>query len=288
MQNGNRKKKAFKGSLFKKSLLAASTVFVFGAATAAAQSNNYFTMFFGKEAAGVEENKKTIQEAKVVSGIEMEVEESIIGGKSAIILVSFEKEDGTAFLRDIKIPTPELDWKQNASYMVDQQMTEDRKKLIAMFDIDTTSSIDGKKMTIMADKLVDSKTNKVVANGPFQISFVGSEHPTSQNIEIDMKLTELNEELALHNINISANGIGIEGKRLDGKTDFLPKYKPVIKVTTIDKKIFELKSSSTSTTKSGFKWQYNLNATEERTFLNDENIKSVTINGHIIDVHQEK
>lgn len=287
MQNGNGKKKALKGSLFKKSLLAASTVFVFGAVTAAAQSNNNFTMFFGEEAAGVVENKPTIQEAKIVSGIEMEVEESIIGGKSAIILVSFEKEDGTAFLGDIKIPTPELDWKQNASYMVDQQMTEDRKKLIAMFDIDTTSSIDGKKITIMADKLVDSKTNKVVANGPFQISFVASEHPTSQNIEINQKLTELNEELALHNMNISANGIGIEGKRIDGKTDVLPNYKPVIKVTTMDNKIFELKSSSTSTTKSGFKWQYNLNAAEERTFLNDENIKSVIVDGHVTDVHNK-
>ena len=93
------RRKYLKGSLFKKSLLAASTVFVFGAVTAAAQSSNNFTMFFGEEAAGVVENKPTIQEAKIVSGIEMEVEESIIGGKSAIILVSFEKGRRNSLLR---------------------------------------------------------------------------------------------------------------------------------------------------------------------------------------------
>lgn len=287
MEKGHGKKKKQKGGIFKRSLLAASTVLVIGATTVAAQNSDYFSMFFGYEGKGSSENQISSKVSKVVSGIEMEVEETIIGGKSALIIVSFEKEDGKAFTNAIKIPALELDWKQNASYMVDQQMTEDHKKLIAMFDIDTTKNIDGKIVKIMADKLVDEYTDKIIADGPFHISFKASESTTSKTIKTNINLALSNEELALQTINISANGIGIEGTRQDGKTGELPQFTPLLKVTTLDDHTFELKSGSTSTTETGFKWQFNLDETGERLLLSNENIKSVAIDGHTIVVPKE-
>ncbi len=284
MQNENVRKKNFKSKLVRRSLLAASTVFVIGVTTVGAHSQDYFSSLFHNGGTSLVENHTAIQEAKVVSGIKMKVVESIIGGKSASILVSFEKEDGTPFSGDVKASSPELDWKQNASYMVNQQMTEDDKKLVVLFDIDTTKNLNGKSMTIMAGNLVDQKTDKIVAEGPFTISFVASETSTSKNIEIDLDITDSTEKLALHHLNISANGIGIEGARLDGMTDVLPKHKPELTVTTLDNKTFELEVGSTSTTKSGFKWQYNVSENGERIYLNEENIKSVSINDHLIEV----
>ncbi|WP_404427404.1 hypothetical protein LG296_02680 [Ureibacillus chungkukjangi] len=283
MQNKNVKKNV-KGRLFKRSLLAASTVLVIGASTVAAQGSEYFSMFLGHEGQDLIESQNSTQVSKIVSGIEMEVEETIIGGKSALIIVSFEKEDGTAFSGDIKIPALELDWKQNASYMVEQKMSEDNKKLITMFDIDTTKNLDGEEITIMADSLVEYSTDKVIANGPFLISFEASESKTSKNIETDINLTSSNEKLALKTINISANGIGVEGTHQDGKKNELPEYTPKLKVITFDNTTFELKPGSTSTTELGFKWQYNLDETGERFLLNDENIKGIVIDGHTIDV----
>ncbi|MBP3953322.1 hypothetical protein [Bacillus suaedae] len=285
MKNVKPGKKNFGGKLLKTGLVVTSTLFIIGSASVAAQNTDYFSMFFGAQESGIE--SQSVNQSISVSGIKMAVEESIIGGKSALILVSFEKEDGTAFQNDVVIPNLELGWKQNASYMVDQQMTEDRKKLMIMFDIDTTKNISGEKLTISADKVLDSKTDEVLVNGPFHLTFIGSESPTSQNISVDLNLAEDDEKLQLDAINISANGIGIEGTRQDGETEFLPTYTPVVTVTTIDEKTFELKAGSTSTTESGFKWQYNLNEDQERLFLNDETIKSVTIDGNVIDVQQK-
>lgn len=288
MQNEIEKKKNSKGRMFKRSLLAASTVFVIGATTVAAQSSNYLFTFFEREGAGgIVENQNSTHVSKVVSGIEMEIEETIIAGKSALIIVSFKKEDGTAFSDDIKASTLELDWKQNVSYMVDQQMTEDNKKLITIFDIDTTKNIAGEEMRIMADHLVNQHTDKVIANGPFHISFEANESKTSKNVNTSITLTASNEKLTLHTINISANGIGVEGTSQDGQKGELPKYTPVLTVTTLDNTTFELKSGSTSTTESGYKWQYNLDESGERLLLNNENIKSVMIDGHIIEVTQQ-
>ncbi|QCR32467.1 hypothetical protein [Lysinibacillus sp. SGAir0095] len=288
MKNENLKEKNLKGRLLKRSLLTASTVLVIGATTVGAQSNDYISMFFGKEETSKVEKHNSDQVSKVISGIEMEVEESIIGGKTALIIVSFEKEDGTAFSGDIIIPTLELDLKQNASYMVEQQMTEDHKKLITMFDIDTTKNIDGEKITIMADSIVDRHTDNVIADGPFHLSFEADESKTSKNIKTSINLSAEHENLALRQFNISANGIGVEGTRLNGEKDVLPKYSPSLTVTTLDNNTFELKPSSTSSTKSGFKWQYNINENEERILLNNENIKTLIIDGHTIDVTDGK
>ncbi|KGR76298.1 hypothetical protein [Ureibacillus sinduriensis] len=287
MEKERGKKKKQKGTMFKRSLFAASAVFVIGATTVAAQNSDYFSMFFGHEGNAMDANQNSIKASKIVSGIEMEVEETIIGGKSALIIVSFEKQDGTAFSNNVKVPALELDWKQNASYMVDQQMTEDHKKLIAMFDIDTTKKIDGKKLKIMANKLVDESTDKVIADGPFHLSFEASESSSSKTIETNINLALSDAELSLQTINISANGIGVEGTRQDGKTGELPQSTPLLKVTTLDNHTFELKSGSTSTTETGFKWQFNLDEAGERLLLSNENIKSVTIDGHTIEVTKE-
>nr|WP_106780784.1 hypothetical protein [Lysinibacillus timonensis] len=287
MKKEKRKKTNEKGKLLKRSLLAASAVVVIGATTAAAQSSDYFSLFFDQEAKGIVEHQSSNHVSKVVSGIEMAVEETIISGKSALIIVTFEKEDGTAFSSDIVIPTLELDWEQNVGFMVEQKMTEDRKKLIAMFDVDSTTNMDGEKMTITADRLLEEGTDQVIANGPLQISFEASENPTSKHVNTNIQLAQSNETLTLQTIYVSANGIGIEGTYLDGKNDELPDYSPEVIITTLDHNNIELKLGSTSTTESGFKWQYNLDETGERLLLNSDNIKSVMIDGHTIEVSPE-
>ncbi|MNH28778.1 hypothetical protein D3C79_889680 [compost metagenome] len=118
--------------------------------------------------------------------------------------------------------------------MVEQRVTEDGRKIIAMFDVDTPSSLKGKKVTIKADAVVNSITGAVIAKGPFHNTFTAQESSTSYNIGVDQTLSQQQEKLSVQTINFSTIGIGIEGKRLDGHSDQLPKYNPKISISTSD------------------------------------------------------
>lgn len=260
----------------------AITVMAMGTSALASSEKDYFEVFFNGNAEMSGQSNTLINQSRVMDGIKTTVEESIIGGNSAIIIVSFEKDDGTAFPQDAVIATPELKWAKDASYMVEQRVTEDSKKIIAMFDVDTPSSLNGKSVTIKADAVVNTNTGAVIVEGPFHNTFTAQESSTSRNIEVDQMLIQQQEELSLQNINISAIGISIEGNRLDNQTEQLPRYNPNVSVTTSDGKVIELHSGSTSTTDRGFKWNYNLDQEGNKVFLNTETVLSISIDDNII------
>ena len=88
----------------------AAAVLAIGASTTvvAAQNTDYFKMFFD---GNVMNSAAAIDQVTIEQGIKMKVEESIIGGKSAIIIASFERENGAVFPEEAVIDTLELDLK---------------------------------------------------------------------------------------------------------------------------------------------------------------------------------
>ncbi|HIW33093.1 MAG TPA: DUF4179 domain-containing protein [Candidatus Paenibacillus intestinavium] len=271
---------------FKRGMVVAIALLTVGTTAYAAPNAENFKMFFGKKANVAEQSKSVINETQVVDGIKMTVEESIIGGNSAIIMATFEKEDGSTFPQDAVIQAPELKWSKDASYMVEQHITEDGQKIITMFDVDTAKSIDGHKVTITADAIVHAQTEDIISKGPFKNVFIAQESSKSHVEEMDMRLLLQAEELELHDVTISALGIGIEGKRINGNVDELPQNSPNIFLTTTDGMVIELHLGSTSTTDIGFSWNYNLDRNGNRIFLDVETIKSITIENEIIQVTQ--
>lgn len=246
----------------------------------ASQESGYFNEFFG----GITNSlvKDVHDQVVVKSGVKMKVEESVSGGKSSLVIVSFEKEDGTAFPEGTSIENLEIDVKKGASFMVEQQLIEERKKIIAMFDIDTLSSLEGKNVTIKADAIIHNHTEKIIAKGPFKTKFTVFDRSDKTNIDLTLK--QENEEVALKMIYVSALGIGIEGERIDGNSSYLPAISPTIKVMTNDNQVIDLSTGSTSTTDIGFKWQYSLDHEGNRIFLDKSLIQSIMINDQIIEI----
>jgi hypothetical protein len=265
-----------------KRIMAGAAIIVIGTSTtvAASQEKGYFSEFFG----GVTNSfvKDTENQMVVKSGIKMRIEESLSGGKSSLIIVSFENVDGTDFPEGAAISNLELDVRHGASYMVEQKLTEDRKKMIAVFDVDTSNSLEGKSIRINADDIVNGNTGEVIADGPFKNKFTA--HDRSDKIDVDLTLKQQNEEVELQTLYVSAVGLGIEGSRKDGQTEYLPTISPKVMVMTSDDRIIELSIGSTSTTDIGFKWQYSLDPEGNRVFLNKSSIKSIIINDQIINI----
>ncbi len=266
----------------KRKIITGVSLLVIGTSTtvAASQHTDYFNDFFGGMANSFV--KETHDQVVVEAGIKMKIVESVSGEKSSLVFVSFEKEDGTGFPDGAAISDLELDMKQDVSYMVEQRLTEDRKKIIALFDIDTASSLEGKSVTVKAGAIVDDVTGEVLAGGPIKNKFTA--HDRSDRYDIDLTLTQQNEKVGLKTIYVSAIGIEIEGERLDDQTSYLPEIAPVVKVITNDNQMMELSVGSTSTTDVGFKWQYSLDGKGKRVFLDKAEIKKIMINDQIITV----
>ncbi|MCH1627170.1 hypothetical protein [Fredinandcohnia quinoae] len=264
----------------RKSMITGVVLLIIGTSTTvvASQNTGYVSEFFG----GITNSfvKDTHDQVVVESGIKMKIEESVSGGKSSLIVASFEKEDETIFPEGASISNLELDVKHGASYMIQQQLTEDRKKIIVMFDIDALSNLEGKSVTIRAGAIVSDETGEILASGPFKNKFIA--HDRSNKTDIDLTLKQQNEEVILETVYVSPIGIGIEGKRIDGKSSYLPEISPIVKVMTTDNQIIELSTSSTSTTDIGFKWQYSQDPIGNRIFLDMSTIKNIMINNQII------
>jgi len=276
----NARKKRFVGT----AIVTAVLLMAMGSSVLASSEKDSFTLFYKGDSKNSGEFPTLINQSKVVSGVKTTVEESIIGGNSAMIMVSFENEDGTVFPKDAAIANLELKWAKDASYMVEQRVTEDGKKIVAMFDVDTPSSLNGKKVTIQADSIVNSATGDIIVEGPFSNTFKAQESSSSYNIEIDQTISVKQEEMSIQTVNVSTLGIGIEGNRLDGHTDQLPKYNPKVSIVTSDGKEIELYLGSTSTSAHGFQWNYNLDQEGERVFLNTALIASISIDERNISV----
>lgn len=265
-------------------IAATVSLMAMGTSALASSDKDAFKEFFNGNAGIPGQSTTLINESRVMAGIKTTVEESIIGGNSAVIIVSFEKEDGTVFSQDAAMAALELKWAKDASYMVEQRVTEDGKKIIAMFDVDTPSSLKGKKVTIKADAVVNTATEAVIAEGPFHNTFTAQESGTSFNIGIDHTLSQQQEEMSLESVHISTIGIGIKGVRTDGHSDELPQYSPRVSITTSDGKETELSLGSTSSSKRGFEWHYNLDKEGKRVFLDAAMIISISVDGQITPV----
>lgn len=265
-------------------VMAAISMMAIGTSALASSDRNMFEGFFNGNAEISAGTATIMNQSKVMEGIKTTVEESIIGGNSALIIVSFEKEDGTVFPQDAAMATLELDWAKDASYMVEQRVTEDGSKIIAMFDVDTPSSLKGKKVTVKADALVNSTTGAVIVKGPFTNTFTAQESSSSFRIGIDQTLLLHQEELSIQTLNVSAIGIGVEGSRLDGHTDQLPEYNPELIISTSDGKKTVLYLGSTSTSDQGFEWHYNVDKEGRRVLLEAAKITGISIDGHTIPV----
>ncbi|MEK5040129.1 hypothetical protein [Sporosarcina sp. FSL K6-3457] len=274
-------KKAFMG--MRKGIVTGVALILMGTSTTvlASQDTGYINELFG----GITNSFVKDQHNQVVieSGVKMKIEESLSGGKSSFIIVSFEKEDKTEFPDGAAITNLELGMKHGASYLIEQQLTEDRKQIIAKFDIDTFSSIEGKKVTINAQDIVNTDTDEIIANGPFETKFTA--HDRSSKIEIDLTLKQQEEEVVLKTLHVSAIGIELEGERIDGQASYLPEMTPIVKVVTNDNQIIQLNTDSTSTTDIGFKWKYSLNADGNRLFLDKATINKIMINDQVISVN---
>ena len=282
-QNGNKtKKNSGKRLILGVTALMAAGIMAVGTTALASSEKENFSIFFNGNTEISEGSSTLIHQSNVMAGIKVTIEESIVGGNSAIIIASFENEDGTAFPQDAALAKPELVWKNDASYMVEQRMTADGKKIIVMFDIDTPSSLHGKKVTIKADAVVNSNTDTVIVKGPLKHKFTAQENSTSYNIAIDQTLSQQQEMLSIHNMTISPIGIGIQGDWLAGEGDQLPKYNPKVSIMTSDGKTTDLYVGSTSTIDQGFQWKYNLDQDGNKIFLDTATIISVSIDGTIV------
>lgn len=268
-------KKAFMN--MRKGIVTGVAIMVIGTSTTvlASQDTGYINELFG----GV---KNKHDQVVVESGVKMKIEESLSGGKSSLIIVSFEKEDKTKFPEGATIENLELDIKHGASYMVEQQLTEDRKQIIGTFDVDTFSTLEGKSVTIKAEAIVNTDTDEIIANGPFKNKFTA--HDRSKKIDINVMLKQQKEEVVLKALNVSAVGIEIEGERIDGQESYLPEISPIVKVITDDNQIIELSNGSTSTTDIGFKWMYSLDSNGNRMFLDKSTIKSIMVNNQVMSI----
>ncbi|OAB30343.1 hypothetical protein PMSD_21140 [Paenibacillus macquariensis subsp. defensor] len=264
---GTRKYKTF--------IIAAAMVATLSTTVFAGQYFDGFKQFFGGSASIPESDRSSIQQSTVVSNVKMTAEESVLVGNSGYLIVTFTKEDGTAFPADAVVPQLGI---SATSYMVSQQLVDNNKKLIGLFEM-ASLDIEGFKATITADKITTADGTQVV-KGPWEIDFTITSG--KQKIK-DINLAIENEKLTVTKVSVSSIGVAIEGKT-DDTNNTLPEYAPEVKAIAADGKEIILNCSSTSPTKNGFQWLYNMDIKHNYAFLGDMDIKSVIIDGTTFDM----
>jgi hypothetical protein len=283
---GIRKEKKKMKKSMKKSLIIAAAVLAIGGTVFATEYLDNFKMFYGEKAAVTSKDKIVINREQTISGIKMTVQEGVIGDKSAIIMVAFQKEDGTAFSEDTRVKTLEFlgEKQQSFGYMVGQQVTPDGLRLIGNFEIATMESLNGQQVVIRADEIYEESTQESIVKGPWQTTFkVDAAHGVHKKA-INLQIKQEKEELKLNQISVSALGVELEGERLDEYKDKLPDYTPVVEVTTTDNKTITLRVSSTNETDEGFKWLYNMDTNNNIIFIDEQEVDSIRIDGEIINI----
>lgn len=274
----NRKVKKYKASI----IIAAAMIMILSTTAFASQYMDSLKQFFGQSASIADDERSPIQGTDTVSGVTMNVEEGVYVGNSGYLVVSFTKEDNTPFPMGASVPLLELKTEHSVNYMVGQQLLDDNKKLVGVFEIDSMNDLNGLQAQVTANRIT-SEDNTQTVEGPWDVQFTispGKQREQSLNLTID----EGEEALSLSTISVSSIGIAIEGKRTDGDLDNLPEYTPEVKVITTDGSELMLHASSTSTTNSGFQWLFNLDNKNNLVFLGDMDIKSISIDGHVTEL----
>ncbi|MEJ9220252.1 hypothetical protein P4H46_18965 [Paenibacillus glucanolyticus] len=274
----NRKVKKYKASI----VIAAAMIMILSTTAFASQYMDSLKQFFGPSASIVEDERSPIQGKDTVSGVSMIVEEGVYVGNSGYLVVSFTKEDGKPFPVGASIPGLELKAEHDVSYMVAQQLVDDNKKLVGVFEMDAMNDLEGLKARITADRITAADATQAV-DGPWDVQFTISAGK-ERELNLNQAIHEGEEALSLSTIHVSSIGVAIEGKRTDGKLDKLPEYTPEVKVTAVDGSVTRLHASSTSTTESGFQWLYNLDSKNNLVFLGDLDIKSISIDGNVTEL----
>ncbi|WP_234032752.1 hypothetical protein [Paenibacillus faecalis] len=278
MMFNNRKAKKYKASV----IIAAAMIMILSTTAFASQYMDSLKQFFGQSASIAEDERSPIQGTDTASGVTMNVEEGVYVGNSGYLVVSFMKEDGTPFPAGASIPGLELKTEHDVNYMVGQQLLDDNKKLVGVFEMDAMNDLDGLKARITADRIT-SVDNTQVVEGPWDVQFTispGKQREQSLNLTINKG----EEALSLSTINVSSIGVAIEGNRTNDELDKLPEYTPEVKVIAADGSELTLHASSTSTTKNGFQWLYNLDSKNNLVFLEDVDIKSISIDGNVTEL----
>lgn len=271
----------------KKMRIVAAAVFVFvlGGSAYAAQSLDVFKFIYGNDVQIKTEDKTIINKTQTSSGIKMTINEGLIGDNNGIIMVTFENEDGTAFPKDAAVANLGI-LNKDINYMVNQKVSEDGFKLVGSFEIDSIQELRGKSITVQADKILDSKSEAVLAKGPWENTFKLDGENKLLSKDINLELVHNDEKIIAKHIDISTVGVEIKAERIDNNKDKLPEYTPVVKVVCRDGNTIVLKSSYTSEIETGFKWLYNLDTDNTTVFLDQQNIKSLIIDDNIIEIKQ--
>lgn len=269
---------------YRAGIIAAALVLTFSTTALASQYFDGFKQFFGGSASVSDKDRSSILKSSIMSGVKMTVEESIIVGSSGYLVVSFTKEDDTAFPEGALVP--QLDFKtgnEPSSYMVNQMLVDNNKKLIAMFELDSLSNPEMVKATVTANKITNADGITPLINGEWSVDFMITSGQQKQQ-DINLVIEGKNEKLIVTKVNVSSIGVAIEGKQADGKNEYLPLYAPEVKVIAENGKMIVLTCDTTSATKSGFQWMYNKDSEHNYTFLGDVDIKSVIIDGTKFDL----
>ena len=269
----------------KKIWIVAAAMFLLGGSAYAAQSLDVFKFIYGDNVQIKTEDKTIINKTQTSSGIKMTINEGLIGDNSGIIMVTFESEDGIVFPKDAAVANLEISNK-DINYMVNQEVSEDGLKIVGSFEIDSTNELRGKSITVQADKILDSKSEAVLAKGPWKNTFKLDGENKLLSKDISLELVHNGEKMIAKHIDISTVGVEIKVERLDNNKDKLPEYTPVVKVVGRDDNIIVLKSGSTSEIETGFKWLYNLDTDNTTIFLDKQNIRSLIIDDNIIEIKQ--
>lgn len=270
---------------FKKVAAVLVAAMAIGGTVVAAEYFDNFKFFYGEKANISAGDRASINKTATASGIKMTLSESVASDKGAIIMLTFEKEDGTALPKKVAINTLDIKENKDLSYMVNQKVSEDGKKLIVDFEIDSTKKLEGKKITVTADEMINTETNEKIAKGPWEISSNISAKAKTVEKKLDLIVGTGDEKLRLNKISVSTLGVSFEGIKDNGDIEHLPKYEPIVKITTVSGTSIQLKWGSANEIKNGFRLMYDLDSESNKIFLDLPTIKNIIVDDKVININ---
>ena len=269
---------------FNKAMVAIVATLALSVTVFAAEYFDGFKLLYGEKANISSEDRKSVDKTTTVSGVKMTIKESVVSDKGAIIILTLEKEDGTTFSKEAIIKTLDIKEHKDLSYVVNQKITKDGKKLIANFEIDSSKQLKGKKITVLADEIIDTQTLDSIVKGPWKLSFRISVEAKTAEKNLNVTVGYGNETLELNKVNVSTLGVSFDGIKANRDIEKLPEYQPKVKITTTEGNSIELKQGSANEIKNGFRFTYDLDSELNKVFLDISTIGSITVDDNIINI----